>query len=157
MAPADAARIDALVARFVEIGETAMRDLPLYNQALVVEALGFRRHGDDLVGVVITPWFMNVIALPVAAEPMEMNRMGKKADLALPSGPQRFKWGGDETVGAYKSLSLFSPMFGFDSQDTARAAATDRLKALMTPPPEDAGSGKDGVSRRDLFRGRASE
>ncbi len=157
MTPADAARIDTLVARFVEIGETAMRDLPLYNEALVVEALGFRRYGDDLIGVVITPWFMNVIALPVAAEPMEMNRMGKKAEIVLPSGPQRFKWGGDEAVGAFKSLSLFSPMFGFDSQDAARAAAEARLKALMTPPPEDADAGKAGMSRRDLFRGRAPE
>ena len=37
---------------------------------IVIEAIGFRAFGEDkLLGVVLTPWFMNLIALPIEPVP----------------------------------------------------------------------------------------
>ena len=66
---AESPRIRELVERFREIGETAMRDLPLYNPELEVEALGFQALDDQWVGVLITPWFMNLVRLPTQSAP----------------------------------------------------------------------------------------
>ncbi|MGO9005571.1 MAG: [NiFe]-hydrogenase assembly chaperone HybE [Beijerinckiaceae bacterium] len=54
----------ALIERFRCI-DAAMRDLPVYNRKVAVEAIGSRPFGDDaLLGVVLTPWFTNVLTLP---------------------------------------------------------------------------------------------
>ena len=59
---ADAAAWGELLAgSYREIGERAMRDLPIYNDALGVEAVGFRRFNGTIVGIMVTPWFMNVV------------------------------------------------------------------------------------------------
>ena len=152
--------VDALVKRFARIGDERMRDLPLYNAALKVEAIGFRGFGEDWLGVLITPWFMNVMLLPKESEAMDMARMGKSVRIDLPAGPANFLHSGDEEYGAFKSLSLYSPMFDFANQDTARAAARGALLKLMRSPakeaePATAPAEKKAPSRRDLLRGRA--
>jgi hypothetical protein len=43
----------------------AMRDLPVYNPALAVAAIGFRALDDHAFGVIVTPWFMNLVRVPL--------------------------------------------------------------------------------------------
>ncbi len=153
-------RVDELVARFCEIGETQMRGLPLYNDRIEVEAVNFTPFGDDWIGVLITPWFMNVVLLPRDTIAMDMNIMGKQATVRLPAGEMAFMWGGDEVTGMFKALSLHSPMNIFVVQAQARAEAQQRLVKLLTPPAEDAESkvreaAGRRMSRRELLRGRA--
>ena len=50
--------------RFERIGAEQMRDLPIYNHAIDVEAIGFHPWGPGFIGVLITPWFMNLMLLP---------------------------------------------------------------------------------------------
>ncbi|MDJ0950887.1 MAG: [NiFe]-hydrogenase assembly chaperone HybE [Alphaproteobacteria bacterium] len=155
-----ARRVDALVARFREIGETQMRDLPLYNDRLEVEAVGFQAWGEDWIGVLITPWFMNVVVLPGEKIAADMNAMGKPATVRLPAGETKFMWGGDEATGMFKALSLHSPMDIFVVQGQARAEAKQRLAKLLTPPAQDAATEAPEtparpMSRRELLRGRA--
>lgn len=156
-------RIAALEARFRHIGEMTMRDLPLYNPSLVVEAVGFGVHEDGWIGILITPWFMNLIRLPQAPAPMQMAAIGRKVKVALPSGERELMQGGDEVIGAYQSLSLHSPMFAFETREAARQEAEQRLADLMRPsqasPPEENGRLRveaQGISRRDLLRGATS-
>jgi [NiFe] hydrogenase assembly HybE family chaperone len=92
---ADSPRIRELVERFREIGETSMRDLPLYNPDLEVESVGFRKFEDQWVGVLITPWFMNLLRLPKQTARMEMARIGRKVKAILPSGEHQLMQGGD--------------------------------------------------------------
>ena len=158
-----APRIVELVARFEEIGETQMKDLPLYNPGLEVEAVGFEEHRDEWMGVLITPWFMNVLVLPRDKHCASFNDMGKNVRHLLPSGERDFLTGGDEVVGGYAFLSLHSPMEKFKVQGQARAEARLRLAKLMEPPPqaqdalgqdEQAAAQRSAISRRELFRGR---
>ena len=157
-----APRIAELVARFREIGEMQMRDLPLYNPALEVEAVGFEEHSDGWIGVLITPWFMNVLRLPRDKQGIFFDDMGKSVRCALPSGEHGFLTGGDEVVGGYTFISLHSPMERFKVQGQARAEARLRLAKLMEPPESQDALGQDeqaaaqrpAISRRELFRGR---
>ena len=68
IAPALTGRVKALVASFERIGRESMRGLPFYNESLSVEAIGFDRFGDGWLGVLITPWFMNLML--VSDQPM---------------------------------------------------------------------------------------
>lgn len=161
---ADSPRIRELVERFREIGETSMRDLPLYNPDLEVESVGFRTLEDQWVGVLITPWFMNLLRLPKQKARMDMARIGRKAKATLPSGEHQLMQGGDEVIGSYESLSLHSPMSAFKTQEAAREEAIRRLTDLMRPshdpPPGATGrlrAEPKKMSRRDFLRGTRPE
>ena len=136
-------RVADLVKRFREIGDTSMRDLPLYNGALEVEVIGFQVLDGHWIGVLITPWFMNLMRLPEQPVAMDMAGIGRKRRLALPTGERVLIQGGDEKIGSYESLSLHSPMFGFQTQNAARQEAELRLEDLMRASeqsiPEDKG------------------
>lgn len=153
-------RVQELVGRFHEIGETQMRGLPLYNDRLEVEAVGFQPYGDGWIGVLITPWFMNVVLLPHERIEVDMNGMGRQVIETLPAKDLAFLWGGDEVTGMFKAASLHSPMHVFVVQAQARAEARQRLAALLAPPAEDAQPAAPRVpgrpmSRRELLRGSA--
>jgi [NiFe] hydrogenase assembly HybE family chaperone len=129
-------RIAELVARFRQIGATQMRDLPIYNACLDVEAVGFQALGKHWVGVLITPWFMSAILLPSNKTALDNGTLGQTSVEVLPSATHTFMSGGIETVGGYKSLSIHSPMGAFTSQEDARHEARVRLTALLTPSAE---------------------
>lgn len=144
-------RVAALVARFETIGREVMRELPIYNPALEVEAIGFRAFdvpaadgdaagagGGSWLGVLITPWFMNAILLPEQPRPIDWSRVGRSVEVALPAGPRAMMIGAEEAIGAYLMLSLHSPMDQFKHQPQARSEAIRQILALTTPPDEPA-------------------
>jgi [NiFe] hydrogenase assembly HybE family chaperone len=158
-------RIGELVDEFRRIGVAQMRDLPIYNASLDVEAVGFRALGERWIGVLITPWFMSAILLPPVKTELDIKLIGRKSDEVLPAAAYAFIDSGVERVGSYKSLPLYSPMGAFSSQEGARQEAQARLTALLTPPAEvpKTTAAEDGVrqapvnfSRRAFLRGRGS-
>lgn len=158
-------RIAELVDEFRRIGVTQMRDLPIYNASLDVEAVGFQALGERWVGVLITPWFMSAILLPPAKTALDLKLIGRKSEEILPAAAYAFIDSGVEGVGSYKSLPLHSPMGAFSSQEGARQEAHARLTALLTPPAEALKStaAQEGVrqapvnfSRRAFLRGRGN-
>lgn len=157
-AEADIARRTALLeADFREIWHTKMRDLPMVNAALHVEAVGFRVHEGRILGVLVAPWFMNLVLLPGPDETWSTLSPGEKEVIRFPSGDYEFLHNTREMVGGYKACALFSPMSDFSSQlqavsvaravmaalfDAANRAETDRAadiraarEAELAPPP----------------------
>lgn len=144
-------RAEALAQRFREIADTRMRGLPLVNPALEVEAIAFAPQylGADshsgLLGILITPWSMNLVWLPddAGSTPAE----GATCEYQL--GGERLSFIGavDEQIGAYQSCSLFSPMFEFRDSQSARDMARQVLAALRRPSVEQPAN----PSRRNLF------
>jgi [NiFe] hydrogenase assembly HybE family chaperone len=138
--------------------DAVMRDLPIYNDKVAIEVIGFRPFGDDaLLGVVLTPWFMNLVLLPIAPEPMRMAEIGRPVEVELPAGKRTFVIGGNEIVGLYRAHSLHSPVLTFTLPGQAQAEARRQLGLLMTSPKrEDAASrnGTAAVDRRALLFGR---
>jgi [NiFe] hydrogenase assembly HybE family chaperone len=126
-------RISALTVRFRQIGDEQMRDLPFYNPNLEVEAWDFSELDEtQLIGVLITPWFMNLIVLRQVPEPIDSRRYGESQTIALPGGDRAFLYGGDPVVGALWAHSLHSPMQQFGSQMQARTEARLRLAQVLT-------------------------
>ena len=128
-------RITKLVERFTHIGETGMRDLPIYNHNLEVEAVGFQSTDKGWLGVLITPWFINVILLPEQKSAASLP-LGEKVTHELASGEHVFSVGEDDEVGSYDFITLASPTLQFKSQQAAREAAEKALTKLLTPPEE---------------------
>lgn len=124
-----AALTDRIETLFRHIAETRMAGVPVMHPGLGVAMRGLRRHGAHHVGVLVTPWFMNLIFVPVMAEGTA-RRVGMKTELALPSGLYEAIWSHEEALGGYWSVSLFSPMGDF--ADMAGAVATaDATLALL--------------------------
>lgn len=144
-------RISGLAVRFRQIGDEQMRDLPFYNPNLEVEAWDFSAFDDaSLIGVLITPWFMNLMVLPLEHEPIDSNRYGASRMMVLAGGERRFLYGGDPAVGAFWAHSLHSPMQKFSSQAHARTEARLLLAQALTRD-ERAPSALCNPGRRALF------
>jgi len=124
-----AGRLEAV---FRHIADTRMAGMAMVNPALTVEAVGFRLMGQDWVGVLITPWSMNLVCLPGPATVWEETASGTRRDLELPSGTYDFLTAHEAALGPYLTSSLFSPMFEFADMDQARAVATAVLDEVFT-------------------------
>jgi [NiFe] hydrogenase assembly HybE family chaperone len=155
----------ALERVFGDIYLHRMQDVPLCNHALRVEAIGFRCTDDGWLGVLITPWSMNVMLLPARGAHWTHMVLGAKRLHVLASGAYELFGSAEEGVGEYHYLSLFSPMAGFSSQDEARSIAeaalallvdaetARKIEALAAKDVRDAGT---QLAKRNFLLGRFS-
>ncbi len=157
-----AQRVQLLQQCFAHIERTRMAGVPVLNQALHVAAVDFAPEmtpapGSDAVlyGVLVTPWFMNLVRLPMdAAAAAGMAGVGVRVARTL--GQREFDFLGchETQVGAFESCSLFSPMFEFIDQVAAETTAREVLRQLreVSPPvtPQPA-----SPARRGFLFGRA--
>lgn len=129
-------RVCALAVHFREIGDARMRELPFYNPKLSVQACGFSRFGDsELIGALVTPWFMNLMLLPLEPVAAHPHCFGQWRVIALPGGARRFMYGGDAGIGGYWAHSLHSPMQKFVSQAHACSEARAQLAQVLAAEP----------------------
>jgi [NiFe] hydrogenase assembly HybE family chaperone len=154
---ADAATADDdLPARLVALWRgvaSGMADLPVYNPALDVGATAFRRHGAWRVGVVTTPWFMNLVVVPDDARGLPL--AGSAVAVDLPAGTVEAIAAELDGFGRVAAASLFSPMDEFDDAAVAFAVADAALEALFAVPPEEVtGPLAATMDRRSLLFGR---
>ncbi len=137
----------ALETTFNEILDKRMRGLPIVNAALSVQAIGFSRFNKEWLGVLVTPWFMNLLLLPGPDSTWREQQPGTKIEKRFPYGAFEFTLGSEVQLGTYALCSLFSPMFQFENQTAALAAAQAALQGLLAEVAPRV------LSRRDLLRG----
>lgn len=135
----------ALVERYRDIYELRMQALPFINAQLAVEAIGFRDFQDFQIGVLITPWFMNLTLLPGADVGVGIDQ-GNTINATFPSGDVEFTAAQDEELGLYFSAVLFSSVSDIPDQTTARDLANEVMKGLF-----EANDKSRVLSRRSLF------
>lgn len=123
-----------LEAAFRRVERERMAGLGVLNPALRVEAVGFARHESHWLGIVVTPWFMNLVLAPGEAASWRSVPSGKRLFQKFPSGDFAFLGSVEPEVGEFQSCSLFSPMAQFAGQDSARAVALAALDALQRTP-----------------------
>ncbi|MBS4095903.1 MAG: [NiFe]-hydrogenase assembly chaperone HybE [Sulfuricella sp.] len=124
-----------LEALFRRVHTNEMAGMPVLNPALKVEALEFQRCSYGWLGILITPWFMNLILLPATATAWVSLAPGKQRSLIFPSGDYIFTLDHGVELGEFLSCQLFSPMYHFPDQETARTAAQAALAAVVGPLP----------------------
>lgn len=155
------AALAAMTARLAEafdvIGKTRMQGVPVMHADLVVEPVGFEAYVEEdgqqaALGILITPWFMNLICLPLQGQATVA--IGCVCERRIGGERLEFIGAHEATFGAYEMCSLFSPMFEFADQGTARATALEVLHALRKPPPS-MPPGPEIPARRAFLFGRA--
>lgn len=131
----------ALRALFEDVCAVRMQGVPIVNPALRVATIGLEvvstsQEGEPLsaVGILITPWFMNLVWFSLARVDQPA-LVGSSHSHAV--GAQNFDFIAAHEVGfgSYAACSLFSPMFEFKDQATAVATAEAVLAELRRPPP----------------------
>jgi len=126
-----------------------VKGMPIYNPTLAVEAVGFRLYEGRQVGVIVTPWFMNLTVLP-CAEDQKAWVTGGSVRLVFPSGAYDFVVTNLDGVGLVGACSLFSTMFEFTDHEAAQLAATTIAEAVFEPEQP---APAPVVSRRQLLGG----
>lgn len=118
---------------FTRIERERMRDVPLLNRNLRVEAVGFRAWGgESAIGVLITPWFMNLMLVAGSRRAWRELPPGGTVSHTFPAGSCEFTVGEEDSIGRYQMCSLFSPVFEFGDQAVAVATAEAFLRRLFT-------------------------
>jgi [NiFe] hydrogenase assembly HybE family chaperone len=163
----------ALEATYRHVQATRMSGLPFLNPALAVEAVGFAPWRAHWLGVIVTPWFMNLVVAPRDASQWKSLPPGEKRRYSFPAGDYDFISAREEGVGEFFICSLFSPVLEFDDQPTARYVAAQALAALLDSANDERAAERAAeraeppgplaqvekamdapLSRRELLRGR---
>jgi [NiFe] hydrogenase assembly HybE family chaperone len=150
---------------------TRMDGLNFVNPAIEVEAVGFAPWESHWLGVMVTPWFINLMLLPREPSGWTSLPQGKTLRYHFPAGDYDFISSLDETVGEYQMCSLISPVLDLADHVTAREVAELARAALLDPanaPVETAADGEPTpgpiarmkeqahapMSKREFLRGR---
>lgn len=137
-----------------------MADIPVLNKELSVDAFGFESQNGYHFGVLLTPWFMNLVLIPTTenADALDESQVGSKQSRILPAGRFEFIVGYEEKIGMYLSCSLFSPVFEFADQEAAIETAQAILEQVNTPIDKDAEEEIDeDADMREIWAGRLPE
>ncbi|MDJ0740106.1 MAG: [NiFe]-hydrogenase assembly chaperone HybE [Gammaproteobacteria bacterium] len=147
------AAAQAFADSFEQVHQSQMQGLPLLNTRLHVETLGFQSYRDRVIGIVVTPWLMNVVMLPGTDDDWSGDELGHKLPQAFPAGSYKFMVNEIDGIGRYLSHSLYSPMREFQSQNHALAAAEAWLRDAMDPERADSGDQVDEELLGKVLRG----
>jgi len=156
--------IDNLVTVYRDSVQPGMRNLPMYNMALAVEAVGFELYQGRLCGVLVTPWCMNLVLLPGEDDDWAWLAPGKKIKVVFPAGEYLCMLSAVEGIAPHLSLPLFTTVQDFTDQETACRVAREVLRQLhqdTTDPAQadpvaselDSSGLRRPLSRRGLLRG----
>ena len=110
-----------------------MEGLNFFNPALEVEAVGFAPWESHWLGVMVTPWCINLMLLPREREGWTSLPQGKTLRYRFPAGDYDFISSRDDTVGEYQMCSLISPVLELPDHATAREVARLARAALLDP------------------------
>jgi [NiFe] hydrogenase assembly HybE family chaperone len=149
MNPAQSA--GALAAAFERIAGTRMAGLAMNNPALRVATVGFRPWQEKLlVGVLITPWAINLVLLGDGSVGDLQLAADCRRTWSFPSGRYEFMGGDEPECGAFQFCSLWSPAFEFRDHAAAEAMAHEILAALFVG---EAGSAAGAARESARLRG----
>ncbi len=138
---------------FNQILQDQMQGIPIVNHSLNVQSIGFQEYQNRTLGIVITPWFMNLFLLPGKTDQWSDMESGKKIPQQFPSGTYKFMVNDFDGIGPCLTHSLYSPMQRFSNQQQAIQVANEFMTTLMTKQGEDASTPIDEELLGKVMRG----
>jgi len=129
LAPEQAA--SKLEACFNRIWKDSMEGIQILNNDLVVEAVEFQQWDNRVVGMMVTPWFINLIMLPKEEENWEKEELGAREKFNFPQKECLMTINDTQGFGYCKTFSLYSPVNDFPNPESARIAAAIFLRDLL--------------------------
>ncbi|MEH6469872.1 MAG: [NiFe]-hydrogenase assembly chaperone HybE [Halopseudomonas sp.] len=130
------------------------------NPSLEVAAVSFQHHHGQQLGVIVTPWFMGLLLLPVEIEGWRDNQTGDAHKETFPAGDFEFTHGWDSKFGAFGSYPLFPSMDEFTDQAAALQMAERVMQQLFVeakPKPETVAQKKSATSKATIKVNSISE
>lgn len=134
-----------LTEAFRDIYDNKMRDTPFTNRSLAVEAVGFRPWDGHILGVLVVPWFMNLVLMPGPEDDWRQFKTGDKRVFSFQSGAYEFVFNQRPSTGPYFACSLFSPMEDFSNQLQATDTARMVMSALFDAENREEGDRADEI------------
>ncbi len=134
-----------------------MADIPVLNPALEVKAVGFHRSAAGCLGVLITPWFINLVLLPCEGDDWQERPIGSSHTYSFPSGSYQFLMAEEKGIGRFQSCSLLSPVLELPDQATALEVAFAALGALIDPRHRDSESSTHAGEIAQRWQAQADE
>lgn len=141
--------------RYNLILNTRMSGMPLVNSQLRVEVVGLQTWNDVCVGVLITPWFMNLMLISCEGARWNDLKVGSIQVHDFPSGRYEFVVGHEEGIGYFQSCSLFSPMFDFNHHDDALLVAQEAMNVIMDEKHRNTACQTGGQEIQDIWEGKS--
>jgi [NiFe] hydrogenase assembly HybE family chaperone len=124
--------VQKLESAFNEIARTRMVDVPILNSALRVETVGFREWEGRWIGVLVTPWMINLVLLPGLEATLVPLALDEKQMWTFPSGNYEFMGLNEPAIGTCHMCSLLSPVMEFDTHEDAVAVAQEIMMGLFS-------------------------
>ena len=141
-----------LEATFTDIANTRMAGLPICNEALHVQAVGFREWNEHWVGVLVTPWTISLVLMPGEKGPLKVLGPDEKMKWEFPSGSYEFMGLNETALGTCQVCSLISPVIDVVSQKDAVSIAGQVMEALFVEHQSD--QERDEERKRDFEAAR---
>jgi len=129
---------EKLEAAFNDIASTRMAGLPICNGAMHVQAVGFREWQEHWVGVLITPWTINLVLMPGDKTPLKVLGADEKMTWEFPSGNYEFMGLNEPALGTCQVCSLISPVSEIGRHEDAVNIAEQVMEALFSGEKSDA-------------------
>lgn len=142
--------VGGLCDAYRRVARERMQGLAVCNPALEVEAVGFADWQGRCLGILVAPWFMNLVLLPGARDDWRALPTGARQGWTLPGGAYEFTVSRVEGADVHQSCALFTTVLDFPDQDTARGVAGAVIDAVR----RERGNAGHGVpmSRREFLR-----
>lgn len=102
-----------------------------FNPKIKVQAIDFRHWQGRCLGIMITPWFMNLMLLPNEGDEWQDKPLGTKTAFEFPSGRYEFILTEEEGIGRFQMHPVFQLMSQFSNQESAVKLAQQGLLAIM--------------------------
>lgn len=127
-----------LEACFQKIEKDHMQGMPVLNNAIDVQAIGFDDWQGRQLGVMITPWFMCLLLLPAGPDDWSVLSLGETCKHTFPQKAFDFSINEFEGIGRCQTHALHSPMLNFQNHQEAVDEAVRVLAGMMvdTDPGE---------------------
>ncbi len=123
------------------IQQQRMKGIPILNKKITIAAIDFHIWQERYIGILITPWFMNLVLLPADDENWnDLNPLTQQTH-KFPSGHYTFTTTHETDIGTYQMCSLFSPMFEFADHQAAVQTAKVAIHELFN---------KDNMEHHDI-------
>ncbi len=121
-----------LEAVFNVIAHTRMAGLPICNEAVQVQAVGFREWQAHWVGVLVTPWTISLVLMPGENTPLKTLGADEKMTWEFPSGSYEFMGLNEPALGTCHICSLISPVIDVERHEDAVGIAEQVMVSLFS-------------------------
>ena len=140
------------------------RDRPAVNPLLTCRAVGFSHYRGDWLGVLITPWFVDLYLLPGGGSLWGDIPAGQRRYVELPQGTVPFTAADDPKIGPYQYSPLMAPVSTLPDMAAAMKLAHEVMRGIsgeVSSPAMATGTAEERLmksanpeinSRRGFFR-----